>query len=301
MKTLLSSFFGLVSLLIAGQVVQSCQEAPTIFPAEYAPTRLPADTTLLFIGDGNLDLDTVFVIGEGGPKSRLSFESSGRVYWEYLQRQSNFYFAVIHQSSTLNQKIFTAPNFGEKEALHEAQIAAEILHRTIQYFKTRGKYVVVTGHSYSAFLIPNYLADYGNGADRYLLTGGRLDADSMQTALQFRGINSGFDENGETLILPDLNAKPNRYRRARYHQIRRNKEWIKYATGYRRFTQVLKDMDLSNLHFYYGLQDENVGRLRPYEIQFLETHGATVKAVESDHYDIWQAVVNDLDQGILTL
>ncbi|MEM6722400.1 MAG: hypothetical protein AAF598_00105 [Bacteroidota bacterium] len=301
MKSLCSSLLGLLVILLASPFHPVPTGNTLAEEGIYVPTRLPADTTQLFIGDGDLALDTVFVIGEGGPKSSLDFEAKGRVYWEYMNRQSNYYFAVVHQASSLNPSIFTGRNFGESEALYEAKIATEILHRTISYFKTRGKYVIVTGHSYSAFLIPKYIADHGNDADRYLLTGGRLDADSMQTALQYRGINSGFDEAGKQLIVPAADEQLNPYRRARYQQIRRNKEWLKYATGHRKSTEELKGTDLSNLTSYFGLYDENVGQLTPQEIQFLEAHGATVKAVESDHYGLWKAIITDLDEGNLSL
>ena len=58
-----------------------------------------------------MERDTVLIVGEGGPKNNLDFESNGRVYWEYLPNQKNYYIAVIHQSSTYNKSIFGATDF----------------------------------------------------------------------------------------------------------------------------------------------------------------------------------------------
>lgn len=267
----------------------------------YSKTVFPQDTTALWIGDGDVTKDTVLIVGEGGPKSHLDFASNGRVYWEYLPNQSEYYIAVVHQSSSYNSSIFGSKDFTMNDAYHEVDNTSEILYRAIKYFKDRNKYVVVFGHSYSAFVIPHFLSTRPSIADKYFITGGRLDADSTQTAYQLKGINSGFETDGKTLILPDENAKPNPNRRGRSFTIRQNKEKLKYAIGKTRYTTALKDKDLSDVVFFYGQKDENVGALSKLEIQFLESKNAQVLGVETDHYDIWKRVVDAFRDGKMDL
>lgn len=270
-------------------------------PRGYRPTVLDQDTTTLWIGSGDISVDTVLIVGEGGPKNNLDFEANGRVYWEYLPNQQNYYFAVIHQSSTYNKSILGADNFTIADATFEVNISSEIMYRTIKYFKDRGKYVVVFGHSYSAFIIPHYLMSRPSLADKYVITGGRLEANESQTAFQLKGINTGFKEDGKTLIIPDENEPKNPNRTKRYESIRATKEKLKYAIGFPRYLELLKGKDLSNLVFYFGKKDQNVGALSSSELEFLQANGATVAGVDTDHYNIWKRVVDAFREGRLNL
>jgi len=113
----------------------------------YTPTLLPSDTTSLWIGDGDFQADTVLIIGEGGPKSSLDFATKGRAYWEYLPNQKAYYFAVVHQANTLNASMMSCPDFTVENAHYEVQQTIEIIRRAVQYFRDRGKFVVLCGHS----------------------------------------------------------------------------------------------------------------------------------------------------------
>lgn len=269
--------------------------------ASYIPTVLPTDTTQLWIASGDETKDTVIIVGEGGPKFCLDFESSGRVYWEYLPNSKNYYYAIIHQASTYNKSIFNAKDFTLEDAVFEVDQTAEMMYRAIKYFKDRGKYVVVFGHSYSAWVIPNYLSTRPSLADKYIITGGRFDADSTQIAYKLKGINVGFAEDGVTLNIPDVDEAPNPYRTVRYWQIRETKEMLKYTIGKPRYTELLANVDLSNLVFYYGEHDQNVGQPSAKEIAFLMAKNATVVGVATDHYDIWMKVVDAFRDGSLEL
>ncbi len=267
----------------------------------YVPTILPKDTTQLWVSSGDKSKDTVLIVGEGGPKHSLDFESTGRVYWEYLPNNLEYYYAVVHQSSTYNKSIFSAKDFTVEDAMVEVDVTSEIMYRAMKYFKDRGKYVVVFGHSYSAWVIPHYLSTRPSLADKYIITGGRLDADSLQTAYQLKGINTEWEKDGKTLILPNEDSDPNPNRTERYWQIRKNKELLKYAIGKPRYTRELVDVDLSNVVFYYGMYDENIGALSEEEVSFLFSKNATVFGVETDHYDIWKSVIDAFRDGKLKL
>ena len=292
----------LILCLIGFSFIDSTSEESTpVDPSAYSQTVLPKDTTQLWIASGNIIQDTVLIVGEGGPKFCLDFASTGRVYWEYLPNNQNYFYAVIHQSSTYNKSIFGASDFTLVDAEFEVDKSAEILYRTIKYFKDRGKYVIVFGHSYSAWVIPKYMATRPSLADKYVITGGRLNADRTQTAYQLKGINTGFEEDGKTLVEPDLNRKPNPNRTERYWQIRKNKELLKYAIGKPLYTEELTNKDLSNVVFYYAKFDENVGALSEAEISFLKLKKAIVVGVETDHYNIWKRVIDAIRADDLNL
>jgi len=287
-------------------IIIRCTEnaSPDVTPDNvegYIKTLLPKDTTQLWIASGDLSKDTVILVGEGGPKSNLDFQSNGRVYWEYLPNNKNYYYVVVHQSSTYNKSILDATNFTVQDAEAEVDNTSEILYRAIKYFKDRDKYVVVFGHSYSAWVVPHYFSTRQSLADKYIITGGRLNADSTQTAFQLKGINTGFDEDGKTLLLPDEKEEPNPHRTERYWRIRKNKELLKYAIGKVRYTKELIDVDLSKLVYYFGKYDENVGALSDEEIEFLENNGASVIGVETNHYKIWQKVIDAFREDTLKL
>jgi len=138
-------------------------------------------------------------------------------------------------------------------------------------------------------------------ADTYLITGGRLNADSLQTIYQINGYNSSFEKDGKTLILPDTTLPRKEYRTERYFKIRQVKEMLKAGIGNFTFTEELVDKDISNVIFFYGKQDENVGALSNEEINFLEIKDAKVYGVDTDHYNIWKRAIDSLRTGTIKL
>lgn len=268
----------------------------------YKPTILPVDTTKLWVGEGPMTRDTVLIAADGGPKNQLDYASNGKTQWTYLPGFKNYIFANVHQSSTFNPDIFDWNyEFTLEDGKREVDNSSEMLYRTIKYFKDRNKYVIVIGHSYSAFVIPHYLATRPSLADTYLVTGGRLIADSLQTFYQLKGFNSGFAEDGKTLEIPDTLAERNPFRSNRYYKIRQAKEMLKGGLSIHDFTRELQDVDLTNLHFFYGLKDQNVGLPYDKELEFLKSKGAKVYGVDTDHYNVWKRVIDSLRASTLKL
>ncbi|WP_400077943.1 hypothetical protein [Winogradskyella sp. R77965] len=296
-----------IALIVILPITMFCKKKETTLKTEnykskeYTPTKLPSDTTLLWVNDSFKEKDTVLIVGEGGPKNSLDFENNGRVYWEYLNNYDNYQTIVIHQSSTYNKTIFNALDFKISDGYKEAENSAEIMYRAIKYFKDRNKYVIVAGHSYSAFIIPYYIANRPSLADTYLMTGGRLNADSIQTQYQLKGSNSGFKKDGNTLIIPDTTLPPKRFRTERFFRIIQVKEMLKAGVGNFKFTDELADKDLSNLIFCYGKKDSNVGIPTQEELDFLKTKGAKIVATDADHYNIWKRVIDSLRDGTIKL
>lgn len=266
----------------------------------YIPTNFPKDTTQLWLSDNYKERDTVLIVGEGGPKISLEYENTGKIHWEYLNNFGNYQTIVMQQSTTYNKSIFNAENFKIYDAIVEINNTSEMLYRAIKYYKDRNKYVVVIGHSYSAYVIQNHLVKNGNLANKYIISSGRIVADSLRLTYQKKGINLGYEKDGKTLILPDEGEKPKKHKRPnRYYTIRKNKELIKYAFSKIKYKEKLANNNLSNLIYFYGKNDQNVGTLTNDEINFLKSKNVKVFGEESTHYTLWYKMVDALNDGII--
>lgn len=299
------SVFGGLSLLFTLQYGcqenQGYQDKKTLQEAtqkNYAPTVMPTDTTALWLSEGNIKNDTVLIMGDGGPQNQLNYEYNGKVEWSYLNTFKNYYFVSLHQSSTYNPGIFNwKESFTLDDGIKEIDNSSEMMYRAIKYFKDRNKYVVVVGHSYSAFIIPHYLATRPSLADKYFMIAGRLDADSLQTFYQLKGFNSKFEDDGKTLIVPDTTKPKNPFRTARYFKIRKASEMLKSGLGIRKFTEELADKNIENLVVCYGKKDRNVGALSDSEIEFLLSKKAKVYGFDTGHHGITRHLIDSLEMG----
>jgi len=266
----------------------------------YPPTIFPQDTTKLWMSEGAIENDTVLIMGDGGPSNQLGYDYNGKTDWMYLNSFKNYYFVSLHQSSTYNPNIFNwQKSFTLEDGIREINNSSEMMYRAIKYFKDRNKYVVVAGHSYSAFIIPHYIATRPSLADKYFMISGRLNADSLQTFYQLKGFNSKFEKDGKTLIEPDTTrSRPSRTER--YYKIRKASEMLKAGLGVRKFTEELKNKDLSNLVVFYGKRDQNVGALSEEEIRFLKSKNAKVMSFNTDHYGVTRPIIDLMDGGKLS-
>ncbi len=62
---------------------------------------------------------------------------------------------------------------------------------------------------------------------------------------------------------------------------------------HKRYTDLLANIDLSNVIYIYGKMDKQVGRLSVAEQTFLESKGATVIVGEGDHSGTVDSFVNE--------
>ncbi|NER18737.1 alpha/beta hydrolase [Spongiivirga citrea] len=276
------------------------KETAPVPDSNYAPTIFTKDTTKLWMAEGNIENDTVLIMGDGGPTNQLGYDYNGKTSWSYLNNFKNYYFVSLHQSTTYNPEIFNWKiSFDLDDGIKEIDNSSEMMYQTIKYFKDRGKYVVVVGHSYSAFIIPHYLATRPSLADKYFMLNGRLNADSLQTFYQLKGFNSKFTSDGKTLIEPDTTRGKNPFRTKRYFKIRKASEMLKAGLGIRKFTEELIDKDISNLVVCYGTKDQNVGALDNEEIEFLKSKNAKIIAIDAGHYGVTRPIIDSLQAGTL--
>ena len=271
-------------------------------PFNYEPTVFPKDTTKLWMGEGNIESDTVFIVGEGGPHNQLYFEFSGKTVWSTIPNFFNYYRVHIFQSTMLNKDIYHwREEFNEEMAILEADNSTEILHRAIDYWKRRGKTVIVAGTSFTAILIPHYLTTRGNHADKYLMSAGRFDVPVERWKYYLRGVNSRYDTDGKTLFYADTTRGPNPFRGAYYFKVTKVKQMIKGVLGRYRYTEELQDMDLSNLVVAYATDDTKIGALSESELEWLKNKNVPVYVTDGGHPGPDRKLVELITNGTVKL
>ena len=277
-----SRFGRLLAFLAAAVVVVSCEAFIAQESETYRATELPEDITELFeVHGGDPDSGTVWIYEQGGPIHELlgDYES-----FSAYPGHRDIYFVQPHQTLTLNADLAArAGEYTLAELQAEVDVSVEILHRTIQHFRSQGKQVVVIGHSYGAFLITRYLWQKPpENADRYLIMAGRLDMPEV--------VVNGF-LNGQVYYFPDAVTPVDTGLEATTDRGLMEMR-IAAATGHDRYTERLAERDLSRVIYVYGTEDDQVGRLTEDEVDFLKSRGAEVIAAEGGGHG---SMFNDMD------
>lgn len=253
----------------------------------YEPTLMPKDTTALWMGEGDINSDTVLIIAESGPKAQLTFDWRAKEIWSRLPNYFNYYRAHVHQATTLNNSIYDwKHDFTAKMAELEINNGTEILARTIKYFKDRNKKVIVIGTFWSAFVIQDYISKYGNNADKYLISAGRLDLNQEQYEYHLKGFQAVFEEDGKTTVVPDTTKIIDPLKEERRFRISKVTQLMKGVMKRRRFTAELANHDLSNVVYAYATNDIYSGALTDKELNFLDSKGATVYSTDKGHFGV---------------
>lgn len=154
-------------------------------------------------------------------------------------------------------------------------MSVAIMRKVVNHFNDLGKVVVITGHSFGAFLIPEYLDDYGNtDIHRVILMAGRLNMNDDICNAFAAGYQGEFLNDGTTTTIPASQSPSSGWAGMK----------LMASCGYNRQIDSLSGLNLNNLMYLYGESDVNVGRLLPNEVTFLQNANATVVAVPNgDH------------------
>jgi hypothetical protein len=136
------------------------------------------------------------------------------------------------------------------------------IRKVVEWCKARGKHMVLMGSSWGGAMIFNYLLYYPTtDFDKIIIAD---QNPNMQPAIVEKEIED-YIYGGEAL---KYGIDPT------YKEINKNMCVISVDT-YRRMSW-LKNKDLSNTTFYYGIQDDNVGNIPTEDIATLKGQGATI-------------------------
>lgn len=233
-----------------------------------AQSQLPTDLSAIVQTVGNPKADTVIVGVQGGPSYQLA---EGRflellVVYGKVDREKNF-LVNVHQAQTLNPQRFANQMLLLEEAKAVNQETTAMLSRVVHYFVARGKKVYVVGYSYGAFVVTNLLATDGPQASGYLILAGRLDMPEEVWASFAKAVPVRFS--GE-LVRPFTETEL--AGAGGLDSIgRKNTLVLAAGMGYKRFTQLLGNTNLSKVVYGYGQTDEAVGKLSDAELAFLRS------------------------------
>lgn len=229
---------------------------------------------------GNPNSDTVIINIDGGPvnnlgtyRFKLSYSFTGEV------NENNYFLINMRESQTLHPEDTEKEEISWEQAKNYNEKTVKTLYELISYFKSQHKKVYVVGGSYGSLVGLKSLVDYNNIADRYLLMVGRLDMTKKVSEAYSKGFEANFESDAVTPIIGE--KSDNIY----------TVNMRKIAAAINRdekYTELLKDTDLSNLIYIYIENDQRVGKLTENEIKFLESKNAKVISVKGEH-DKWKA------------
>ncbi|MBT3187571.1 MAG: hypothetical protein HN335_01100 [Anaerolineae bacterium] len=226
---------------------------------------------------GNPDSDVVIIYVQGGPVPTLDTQEFAGTF--AAVNQADVYLVDVHQTQTLAPHHFTKREISFDEAKVFDTESTQILADVVSHFKNAGKQVYVVGVSFGAFLVQNLLAAQGNVADGYLIVVGRLDMPAE--------VWQPFSEGRMVGFVDGVTIKPVSADEAGMgggsEFVDGNMAKLAAGLGHKRYTELLANIDLSNVIYIYGKTDEQVGRLLEAEMTFLESKGTTVLVGEGDH------------------
>ncbi|MDT0554623.1 hypothetical protein [Patiriisocius hiemis] len=234
---------------------------------------------------GNPDSDTVIINIDGGPRNNLSTYGFEFAFSVQGGIDENDYFLInMRESQTLHPEETEKEEISWEQAKNYNIKTVKTLYELISYFKSEHKKVYVVGGSYGSLVGLQSLADYNNIADGYLLMFGRLDMTKEVSTAYSKGYDANFEEDA---ITPKIGEKSDNVYTVNMRKIAAamNRD-IKY-------TELLKDVNLSNLIYFYSETDQSVGKLTEKEATFLKSKNAEVVSVKIEHGKYFELVLKD--------
>jgi|GEM_PF-1105873 len=252
-------------------------------PSAYVPTEISSDTTSLFEIRGDANNDVAFICVQGGPMPFQWIDDDNPLV--QMPDHDQLLKVYPYQSQMLNYSILTSANgLTDEQSDFEHHQSVEILDRTIKYFKNQGKKIFLFVHSYGGMITLDYLNTKINMADKIVMMGMNFDMDLRN--YREREVNTTVrwkdDQPVDTKFFMDL---PKKYIK-QAHQVHANIEQLVTVHGRRRYTDLLKDKDLTNLMFVHASSDESIGPISDYEVDFLQMNGVKFIETFGDHHSM---------------
>jgi hypothetical protein len=223
---------------------------------------------------GNKNSDTIVLYSDGSGTFFKTWLFEEQIKSMGYKEFENLLFINVIQGHRIDPDILFKQELAFDDAKKMADISVANLSSLIDHFKSKNKTVYLYGISFGAFVLADLISQDGIRADGYLVMKGRLDMNDEVWKPRSEGNFASFDKDAKTVLTSD------RSRSLHY----KNSMKISAAHGYKRYTELLNGLDLSKVIYVYGKRDVNVGALTQDEIDFLNTHGATVIASDGDHF-----------------
>lgn len=253
----------------------------------YSTTMLPKDSTDLFVVKGDMELDTAFVFLQGGPLLELSDE-----YYDPFYLMPNYEEMLrIYplQSQMLNPHLIgPGHRLTKVQADEERMVSVEGFHQTISYLKNKGKMVFVIAHSFGSGLCQDYLVAHPNQADKMILMGSDLDEDIRSYSMRKEGTFIRWKNGVEPYETDFFRNIPEDFPyKNDLNEVLHNTGMLVKGHGKKRYTQLLKDKDLSKVVFVHARFDEANARTHPNDLKFLHSKGVPTIETYGDHHSMF--------------
>ncbi|MCW5518788.1 hypothetical protein J1N09_02995 [Aureitalea sp. L0-47] len=224
---------------------------------------------------GNPNSDKVIIYLQGGPVNQMTTYG-----FEMLMNltggidENNYFLINMRESQTLHPEETENEEISWEQAKNYNEKTTQTLFELISFFKSQKKKVYVVGGSYGSLVGLKSIVDYDNIADRYLLMVGRLDMTKEISEAYSKGFEANFESDA---ITPIIGEKSDNIYTVNMRKI------AAAINRDEKYTELLKDIDLSNLIYIYIENDQRVGKLTQHEIEFLESKNADVMSVKGEH------------------
>ncbi len=260
-------FLLLLILLSTAQIIQAQNEINL--------ADLPDVNEMIEI-QSNPNADTVILALHGGPTFQL-FQGD----WDFMEGISTFSTVEMYQHQHLNTDIEDNSLLTLDEAIILNDTTVAMMQKVVKHFNDMDKVVVIMGHSFGAFLVNEYVDDYGlDDVHKAISLAGRINMNQEIVDAFATGFFGGFLPDGITTEIDNSMAEPSLLSTMK----------LQAGVGYNRWVDSLITLDLSDLMVVYGESDQAVGRLLEDEIAMLENGNAEVLGiVNGDHGSMFQA------------
>lgn len=283
-----------VSLTIRCSKDNTKEETKTT-TSSFKATVIPSEIERLYEEKGNNASDTVWVYIQGGPTVERGYDlddydDSGTPLFPFFDDDLRVY---PFQAQNLNPEIETAKEFTFEDAKIESSTTVEIVKKVVEHFKNQNKVVYLIGHSYGSFVVNEVLAKYGNIARKTISLNGRLNIE--------KELWEGFSR-GEEWLYDDKGENPRIYSKGNERGILdQNMSKIAAGLGFNRYTEKLKNTDLSDVIFVTSQNDPFVGDFTAEAIEFADQNAETLITLkEAGHSAIFSPyLMNLLHQSII--
>ena len=235
--------------------------------------NIPENIARLGYSFGNNQSNIVIINAQENPELYLYTDRFKKLFTKYGNVPFDETYVInVHQTQTLHPENIQTKEISFDQAKQYTDETTEIFATVVNYFKSQNKKVILVGMSYGAFVVEDFLTKYGNSVDGVLLSVGRLDMDDSFWKTFSKGEKVSFDETTE--IISDGETK---------NILNSNKFKLIAAYSYKRYTELLKEVNLKNTLYIYSKRDTIFGSLNDTERTFLMKKDVLVLSLDKDH------------------